>query len=48
VFGGAADNILPNTLHSFSLDSLTWKLVTPSTDSQVRTHTLYFHKIEKL
>ena len=36
VFGGAADNILPNTLHSYSLDSQTWTLVMPSVDSQVR------------
>ena len=35
VFGGAADNILPNELHSFDLDSQTWSLV--KCDSKSRT-----------
>ena len=41
MFGGAADNILPNTVHSFSLDSQAWKLVEVSPDSQVPSGRLF-------
>lgn len=41
VFGGAADNILPNTLHCFDLDSQTWSLISPTANSQVPTGRLF-------
>ena len=41
VFGGAADNILPNDLHRFDLDTQTWSLVAPTTDSNVPTGRLF-------
>ena len=30
VFGGAADNILPNELHCFDLDDETWSTIIPT------------------
>lgn len=36
VFGGTADSALPNELHSYDLDSQTWNVVTPSSDSEVK------------
>lgn len=35
VFGGAADNTLPNELHCYDVDSQTWEVIHPSTDSEV-------------
>uniref|UniRef100_A0A3B3QVT1 Leucine zipper like post translational regulator 1 n=1 Tax=Paramormyrops kingsleyae TaxID=1676925 RepID=A0A3B3QVT1_9TELE len=35
VFGGAADNTLPNELHCYDVDSQTWEVIQPSTDSEV-------------
>lgn len=36
VFGGAADNTLPNELHCYDVDSQTWEVIQPSTDSEVK------------
>ncbi|XP_069789836.1 leucine-zipper-like transcriptional regulator 1 isoform X2 [Narcine bancroftii] len=33
VFGGAADNTLPNELHCYDVDSQTWEVIQPSPDS---------------
>ena len=41
IFGGAADNILPNDLHSFDMDTQTWSLVAPTPDSHVPTGRLF-------
>lgn len=41
VFGGAADNTLPNDLHCFDLDSQTWSIVQPSQDSLVPSGRLF-------
>lgn len=35
VFGGAADNTLPNELHCYDVDSQTWEVIQPSHDSEV-------------
>jgi hypothetical protein len=35
VFGGTVDSSLPNDLHSYDLDTQTWHIVTPSSDSEV-------------
>ncbi|KAL0099828.1 hypothetical protein PUN28_019914 [Cardiocondyla obscurior] len=35
VFGGAADSALSNDLHCYDLDTQTWNVILPSTDSQV-------------
>lgn len=35
VFGGAADNTLPNELHCYDVDFQTWEVVQPSSDSEV-------------
>uniref|UniRef100_A0A7N9ATS3 Leucine zipper like post translational regulator 1 n=1 Tax=Mastacembelus armatus TaxID=205130 RepID=A0A7N9ATS3_9TELE len=37
VFGGAADNTLPNELHCYDVDSQTWEVIQPSLDSEVGT-----------
>lgn len=37
VFGGAADNTLPNELHCYDVDFQTWEVVQPSSDSEVST-----------
>ncbi len=42
VFGGAADNTLPNELHSYDVDSQTWEVIQPSTDSEVWQNTEEF------
>ncbi|XP_010875038.1 leucine-zipper-like transcriptional regulator 1 [Esox lucius] len=34
VFGGAADNTLPNELHCYDVDSQTWEVIQPSLDSE--------------
>uniref|UniRef100_A0A3B4GIJ9 Leucine zipper like transcription regulator 1 n=1 Tax=Pundamilia nyererei TaxID=303518 RepID=A0A3B4GIJ9_9CICH len=34
VFGGAADNTLPNELHCYDVDSQTWEVIQPSHDSE--------------
>uniref|UniRef100_A0A8D0BHG2 Leucine zipper like post translational regulator 1 n=1 Tax=Salvator merianae TaxID=96440 RepID=A0A8D0BHG2_SALMN len=34
VFGGAADNTLPNELHCYDVDSQTWEVIQPSPDSE--------------
>lgn len=34
VFGGAADNTLPNELHCYDVDFQTWEVVQPSSDSE--------------
>uniref|UniRef100_A0A6Q2YY95 BTB domain-containing protein n=1 Tax=Esox lucius TaxID=8010 RepID=A0A6Q2YY95_ESOLU len=36
VFGGAADNTLPNELHCYDVDSQTWEVIQPSLDSEVQ------------
>lgn len=41
VFGGTADNTLPNDLHCFDLDSQTWSIIQPSADSQVPSGRLF-------
>lgn len=41
VFGGAADNTLPNELHCYDVDSQSWEVIQPSPDSEVRSSTLY-------
>lgn len=38
VFGGAADNTLPNELHCYDVDSQTWEVIHPSLDSEVGTY----------
>ena len=35
VFGGAADNTLPNELHCYDVDFQTWEVIQPSSDSEV-------------
>ncbi|KAM9094409.1 LOW QUALITY PROTEIN: leucine-zipper-like transcriptional regulator 1 [Sarcophilus harrisii] len=35
VFGGAADNTLPNELHCYDVDFQTWEVIQPSPDSEV-------------
>ncbi|XP_018015069.1 leucine-zipper-like transcriptional regulator 1 isoform X2 [Hyalella azteca] len=41
VYGGAADSTLPNDLHCFDLDSQTWSVVQPSSDSAVPSGRLF-------
>lgn len=41
VFGGAADNTLPNELHCYDVDSQTWEVIQPSLDSEVQTQWIY-------
>lgn len=41
VFGGAADNILSNDIHSYDLDTETWLAMTPSLDSQLPSGRLF-------
>lgn len=38
VFGGAADNTLPNELHCYDVDSQTWEVIQPSADSEVHAY----------
>lgn len=42
VFGGAADNTLPNELHCYDVDSQTWEVIQPSPDSEVKCSALGF------
>ena len=35
VFGGVADNTLPNELHCYDVDSQSWEVIHPSLDSEV-------------
>uniref|UniRef100_A0A8C5CQQ4 Leucine zipper like post translational regulator 1 n=1 Tax=Gadus morhua TaxID=8049 RepID=A0A8C5CQQ4_GADMO len=39
VFGGVADNTLPNELHCYDVDSQSWEVIHPSLDSEVSTVT---------
>lgn len=41
VFGGAADSTLSNDLHCFDLDSQTWSVVLPATESFVPSGRLF-------
>ncbi|KAG1650537.1 Leucine-zipper-like transcriptional regulator 1 [Nymphon striatum] len=41
VFGGTADNTLPNELHCFDLDSQTWSVVQPYSDSNIPSGRLF-------
>lgn len=41
VFGGAADNTLPNELHCYDVDSQTWEVIQPSTDSELPSGRLF-------
>ncbi|XP_048099777.1 leucine-zipper-like transcriptional regulator 1 isoform X1 [Alosa alosa] len=41
VFGGAADNTLPNELHCYDVDSQTWEVIQPSTDSEMPSGRLF-------
>ncbi|XP_076107039.1 leucine-zipper-like transcriptional regulator 1 [Mytilus galloprovincialis] len=41
VFGGATGQTLPNDLHCFDLDSQTWSVIYPSSNSQVPTGRLF-------
>lgn len=41
VFGGTADSTLPNDLHCYDLDTQTWSIVSPSSDSQIPSGRLF-------
>ncbi|XP_031426823.1 leucine-zipper-like transcriptional regulator 1 isoform X2 [Clupea harengus] len=41
VFGGAADNTLPNELHCYDVDSQTWEVIHPSADSEMPSGRLF-------
>eukprot|EP00794_Sanderia_malayensis_P013893 gene13893-15341_t len=41
VFGGAADNTLPNDLYWYDLETQTWDVVQPSSDSQLPSGRLF-------
>ncbi|XP_011498946.1 PREDICTED: leucine-zipper-like transcriptional regulator 1 [Ceratosolen solmsi marchali] len=41
VFGGTVDSSLPNDLHSYDLDTQTWHIVTPSSDSEIPSGRLF-------
>ncbi|MGH0168297.1 UNVERIFIED_CONTAM: hypothetical protein FKN15_054035 [Acipenser sinensis] len=41
VFGGAADNTLPNELHCYDVDSQTWEVIQPSPDSEMPSGRLF-------
>uniref|UniRef100_A0A452TBK0 Leucine zipper like transcription regulator 1 n=1 Tax=Ursus maritimus TaxID=29073 RepID=A0A452TBK0_URSMA len=41
VFGGAADNTLPNELHCYDVDFQTWEVVQPSSDSELPSGRLF-------
>ena len=41
VFGGAADNILPNELHCFDLDDETWSTIIPTSRNCVPSGRLF-------
>lgn len=41
VFGGAADSSLSNDLHCYDLDTQTWNVILPSSDSQIPSGRLF-------
>lgn len=41
VFGGAADSTLPNDLHCFDLDTQTWNVVIPCSESEIPSGRLF-------
>lgn len=41
VFGGAADNTLPNDLHCYDLDTQIWSVIQPANDSQIPSGRLF-------
>ncbi|KAK7934085.1 hypothetical protein WMY93_004981 [Mugilogobius chulae] len=41
VFGGAADNTLPNELHCYDVDSQTWEVILASMDSEMPSGRLF-------
>nr|XP_033811420.1 leucine-zipper-like transcriptional regulator 1 [Geotrypetes seraphini] len=41
VFGGAADNTLPNELHCYDVDSQSWEVIQASTDSELPSGRLF-------
>ncbi|XP_056677341.1 leucine-zipper-like transcriptional regulator 1 isoform X2 [Monodelphis domestica] len=41
VFGGAADNTLPNELHCYDVDFQTWEVIRPSPDSELPSGRLF-------
>ncbi|XP_073414080.1 leucine-zipper-like transcriptional regulator 1 isoform X2 [Dendrobates tinctorius] len=41
VFGGAADNTLPNELHCYDVDSQSWEVILPSPDSELPSGRLF-------
>ena len=41
VYGGAADNILPNELHCFDLEDETWSIIPPASNSSVPSGRLF-------
>ncbi|CAH0765579.1 unnamed protein product [Bemisia tabaci] len=41
MFGGAADSTLPNDLHCYDLDTVTWSIIQPSADSKVPSGRLF-------
>ncbi|XP_031804889.1 leucine-zipper-like transcriptional regulator 1 isoform X1 [Sarcophilus harrisii] len=41
VFGGAADNTLPNELHCYDVDFQTWEVIQPSPDSELPSGRLF-------
>uniref|UniRef100_A0A4W3IP35 Leucine zipper like post translational regulator 1 n=1 Tax=Callorhinchus milii TaxID=7868 RepID=A0A4W3IP35_CALMI len=41
VFGGAADNTLPNELHCYDVESQTWEVIQPSPDSELPSGRLF-------
>ncbi|OCU02165.1 hypothetical protein XELAEV_18007926mg [Xenopus laevis] len=41
VFGGAADNTLPNELHCYDVDSRSWEVIQPSPDSELPSGRLF-------
>ncbi|KAJ8712755.1 hypothetical protein PYW08_008059 [Mythimna loreyi] len=41
VFGGAADNTLPNDLHKYDLDTQIWSVVAPAGESQIPSGRLF-------
>lgn len=41
VFGGAADNTLPNDLYCYDIDQKVWSIIQPAPDSQVEVKRMY-------
>lgn len=41
VFGGAADNTLPNDLYCYDIDQKVWSIIQPAPDSQVEVKLVY-------